>query len=136
MFIFLMVASILILSKITLSDAAQLNNYSNQFITIMSMYRYPVVLGISYMKNFLNIGNIVKVNGQIQFATNNMLISTASKPTKTTIFDESLNPNRMYYPYYNYSFLQNDSLSGIDLFYTMVSAISSLNQTYINRTSR
>jgi hypothetical protein len=75
------------------------------------MYRFPVVLATNYMKNFLNVGNQTKIVAQIQTATTSFLTSAQTDLTKITIFDKSLNPSSTYYPYYNYSFLANQSQS-------------------------
>lgn len=79
------------IAVITQSDSAYLNSYSNQFNIFMTMYRFPVVLGTNYMKNFLKIGNITKVNAQIKAVTNSMLINAASPLTMLTLFDKNLN---------------------------------------------
>jgi hypothetical protein len=86
-------------SVIVRSDSAYLNSYCNQFFTFMSMYRFPVILGTNYLKKFLNIGNMTKVDAQIQTATNGMLANSAASIIKMTIFDPNLNPNAIYYPH-------------------------------------
>ena len=72
-FTILMFSAILILAVITNLNSQSLNNYSNQFITFMSMYRLPFFLGTNYMKKFLKIGNTTKVNSMIASVTNQFL---------------------------------------------------------------
>lgn len=99
------------------------------------MYRYPMALNANYIKKFLNIGNQTKINSIIESNTNNMIAAAASISTKSTLFDSIFNADTIYYPYYSYSFLSNDSLKAIDLLYTMVSAVSSLNTPAIDLTN-
>lgn len=131
----LIILGLIYFSGIVRSDSENMNSYCNQFVTFMSMYRFPMVIATNYLKKYLSIGNITKANAQIQTATNGMLTNSAGSLIKITIFDPNLNPETIYYPDYNYPFLANDSKSNIDLFYTIVSSVSSLNQSYVNRTS-
>ena len=101
----------------------------------MSMYRFPMAIATNYLKKYLNIGDMTKANAQILEATNGMLTNSAGDLIKMTIFDPNLNPESIYYPAYNYSFIANNSQTNIDLFYTILSSVSSLNQPYVNRTS-
>jgi len=55
------IASIIILIIVTRGDATRVINYSTQFMDFISTYRYPVSLGINYMKEFLSVGNILTV---------------------------------------------------------------------------
>jgi hypothetical protein len=71
----------IVLAAITNIDSSHLTSYSNQFIMFMNIYKFPIVLGTNYMKNFLGIGNITKINAQIQTATTNMLQNSFMKIT-------------------------------------------------------
>lgn len=62
------------------------------------MYRFPVVLATNIMKNFLKVGNQTKIAAQIRTATNGFIGSSQSELTKITLFDQKLNPNKIYYP--------------------------------------
>ena len=94
-----------------------------------------MAIATNYLKKYLNIGDMTKANAQILEATNGMLTNSAGDLIKMTIFDPNLNPESIYYPAYNYSFIANNSQTNIDLFYTILSSVSSLNQPYVNRTS-
>lgn len=72
----LMVVAILVLADINNIQSQTLNNYSNQFITFMNIYRFPILLNTNYMKQFLKIGNITKVNAMIASATTQFLQSS------------------------------------------------------------
>jgi hypothetical protein len=64
-----------------------------------------------------------------------MLAISSSGQIRSTLFEGSLNPETKYYPYLKYPFLINDSKDNIDLFYTILSSLSTLNQPSVNRTS-
>jgi len=57
LFTLIIVGSIIMLIILTRGDAVSVISYSNQYINFMNMYRYPVSLGVNYMKLFLSIGN-------------------------------------------------------------------------------
>jgi len=57
LFTLVTIASIIILIIVTRGDATRVVSYSTQFIDFMSMYRYPISLGVNYMKEFLEVGN-------------------------------------------------------------------------------
>lgn len=97
-FLFLITCSILILVLISNNNSNSLNQYSNQFINYMSMYRFPVVLATNIMKNFMNVGNQTKIAAQIKTATNGFIANSQSDLTKITLFDQTLNPPNTYYP--------------------------------------
>lgn len=97
-FLFLIISSILILVMISNNNSHSLNDYSNQFINYMSMYRFPVVLATNIIKNFLKVGNQTKIAAQIRTATNGFITSSQSELTKITLFDQTLNPTSTYYP--------------------------------------
>ncbi len=130
-----MIISALVTSILTQDTNTNLISFSSQYINYMAVYRFPVILSTNYMKSILKVGNQTKVTQQIQAVTNNFINSAKDPITKVTLFDESLNPYNKYSPYYNYSFLANDSLTQIDLFYTIGSCISSLNKLPVNQTS-
>lgn len=130
-----MIAVIFILAEINSFLGQTLTNYSSQFITFMNMYRYPFSLDINYMKQFLKIGNITKVNATIATNTALFLQNSNKVITLMTVFDESLNTPDTYYPYYHYNFTNKENLSHIDLFYSVISSISSLSTAQVNQTS-
>ena len=134
-FLVIMIISAVVTSIITQDTNTNLISFSSQYINYMAVYRFPVILSTNYLKSILKVGNQTKVTQQIQAATTNFINSAKDPITKITLFDESLNPYNKYYPYYNYSFLANDSLTQIDLFYTIGSCISSLNKLPVNQTS-
>ena len=43
------------------SNYSRLMDYSEQFISFMHLYRFPMILNINYMRSFLNIGDQAKV---------------------------------------------------------------------------
>jgi len=68
----------------------------------MSYYRYPMSIGANYIRYFLGMGgNKTKLMYQIQSASSYMKAIMTSKTMLKSIFNENLNPSRMYFPYRN-----------------------------------
>lgn len=80
---------------------------------------------------------MAKVNATIVSATSLFLENSNNNTIKETLFDESLNIPDTYYSYDNNNSINFASnLSHIDLFYSIVSSISTLSLTSVNRTSQ
>lgn len=78
---------VLILSFVTKNDSDSVINYSNQYIGFMNMYRFPMNLGMNYMKYFLDVGNKSKLANQIIGSTKQMQNFATAPLTIKTLFD-------------------------------------------------
>lgn len=67
-----LLVTIAVLAVMTNQESNSLINNSNQYINFMQTYRIPMVLGNNYFKNFLGIGNQVKVAAQISSLSKQM----------------------------------------------------------------
>lgn len=52
-----MAVSVLFLSLIGYTNSISLNDYSEEYINFMHLYRFPIVLGNDYYLKLLNIGD-------------------------------------------------------------------------------
>jgi hypothetical protein len=50
---------------VTIIYAAKLQSYTQQYITFMQCYRFPMILGNSYLQSILSIGNQARIASQI-----------------------------------------------------------------------
>ena len=60
-----MALSIITLSLIDYTNSVFLNEYSEEYINFMQLYRYPIVLGNDYYSRLLNIGNQTNIMKKI-----------------------------------------------------------------------
>ena len=59
-------ASLIAFHYFTAIHASILQSYSQQYITFMQCYRFPMILGNSYFQSILGIGNQTKISNQIE----------------------------------------------------------------------
>lgn len=64
-----MAISIMTLSLIDYSSSVFLNEYSEEYINFMQLYRYPVILGNDYYSKLLNIGDQTNIMKKIRTKT-------------------------------------------------------------------
>ena len=107
-------------------------NYSEQFIGFMRIYRFPMILNINYMRSYLNIGNQVKVNKTIVLNTQLMKDAALDEKTLKTLFDPALYTSSQYRPQGFSTEALNLSYSHVDLFYSIVNSIISMNSSKID----
>jgi hypothetical protein len=65
MFLVLIILSMITVSWISQIDSEDFSKHCNQFLTIMLMYRSPIVLSTNYMKKVTKLGNMANVNAQV-----------------------------------------------------------------------
>lgn len=118
--------------KVVNNNYSDLMNYSEQFIGFMRIYRFPMILNINYMRSYLNIGNQAKVNKTIILNTQLMKDAALEEKTLKTLFDPELYTHSQYTPSGFSTESLNLSYSHIDLFYTIVNSIVSMNSSKID----
>lgn len=127
-FFFLISVSLIAFHVLTVSDAAKLEDYSQQYITFMQCYRFPMILGNSYLQSILGIGNQTKIASQISQWSAAFAGLSSNPIILRTLYDLEINRPTDYFPFDSGRLRVNKSLhfDQIELFYLISSSIASL----------
>lgn len=100
----------------------------------MTVYRLPILLNINYMRTILNIGNMTTIRAQIKSQTQLLLKLIGNPSVINTVYDKTLNKGQIFFPIPADQLNQNRSYNQVDIFYRIVSSISTLATLPVNRT--
>lgn len=95
-----------------------------------------MAFGKNMLKTFLGVGNLTKAANQIHFQVTQISQLLTDPMTVQSIFDESLNKPRIFYPFRNDSYNNGIGYNQIDLIYFIASSIQTLNTLPANRTGQ
>jgi hypothetical protein len=84
---------------ISKKDGTKLVNYSSGYISFMQTYRIPMILGGSYFRNMLKIGNQTRILTQIKSLSAQLTQVSQLPLTLTTLFDPVINEKKLFGPY-------------------------------------